>query len=403
MFSTRITLVVLTLSLIAVPATADETPVPPADPAPTDAPEPGGEMELPPPPPPKVGFKKGFFLESPDGKFGIKIGGRIQLRFTYENTGGEPEANFSLPRVRFKFSGHVFDSRVSYKFQLDWGKGGVSLKDALVDIKAHEMAVVRLGQFKVPDSRQFIASSTKQHFVDRSITNAEFSVDRDVGIMVMSDWKNAPFEYAVGIWNGTGDDGRLSGDVTVDPATGEGSIESGKVSNVPDLPNPLFLARLGAHSPKFDGYNESDIKGSTPGFAVGGSVYINFDADDDDDASMGGTVDWAFKAMNFSHTGAVFIKAEQDGAEFTDLALSNIGVFASVAYAIKGRVQPAFRFARLFPPGENNDTTELLGGVTVFLFGDNVKWATDAGALLSEAADGSDVAAQVRTQFQLDF
>jgi hypothetical protein len=66
-------------------------------------------------------------------------------------------------------------------------------------------------------------------------------------------------------------------------------------------------------------------------------------------------------------------------------------------------VQPAFRFARLFPPGENNDTTELLGGVTVFLFGDNVKWATDAGALLSETADGSDVAAQVRTQFQLDF
>jgi hypothetical protein len=356
-----------------------------------------------PPPKPLVGFRKGFFMTSPDGKFGIKLGGRLQLRWSYERSSSDHEVNFSLPRVRFKFSGHVFDETIKYKFQMDWGEGGVSLKDALVDLKADDMVVVRLGQFKVPDSRQFIASSTKQHFVDRSITNKAFSVDRDVGVMLMSDWKKAPVEYAVGIWNGTGDDGLLSGDVTVDPATGEGAIDSGEVSNVPDLPNPLVLARFGAHTPGFDGYNEADYTDSAPGAGFGGSIYVNFDADDTDDASMGGTVDWSVKAKNFSHNGAVFIKADQDGDGFDDMALSNIGVFASVAYAIEGRVQPAFRFARLLPPGDNNDTTEILGGVTVFIFGDNVKWALDAGAIVTETATGDEATAQIRTQFQLDF
>jgi len=394
---------VLASLLIALPASAEEPA--PEEPAPEEPvpEEPAPEAKAAPLPPPKVGFKKGFFITSPDGKFGIKLGGRAQFRFTYEAGGDEHEAAFSLPRVRFKFSGHAFDESLEYKFQIDFGKGGVNLKDAYIDIKAHQMAIVRLGQFKVPNSRQGLASSSKQQLVDRSITNKAFGLDRDVGIMLMSDYKKAPVEYSVGIWNGTGDSGSLSGDVTVEPLTGEGTIDSGKFSNVPDLPNPLFNARFGAHSPGHDGYSESDHKTSEPGVGFGGGVWINFDADDDDDASMGGNVDWSVKAKGFAHNGAVYIRADQDGEELSDLALSNIGVHASVGYTIKGKVQPVFRFARLLPPGEDNDTTELLGGVNVYLFGDNVKWATDAGAILSETGGGAETAVQVRTQFQLDF
>ena len=60
-------------------------------------------------------------------------------------------------------------------------------------------------------------------------------------------------------------------------------------------------------------------------------------------------------------SGAVTIDAEQDGAEFTDMSLSSVGVFASVGYATSGRVQPVFRFARLLPPGDDNDTTSCSG------------------------------------------
>jgi len=396
----RTPLTVLLTAALAAPALADEpTPQPDEGPPVEVVPE-----EAPAPlPPPKVGFEKGFFITSPDGRFGIKLGGRAQFRFTYVNDAGEHGANFSLPRVRFKFSGHAFDEILKYKFQIDFGKGGVNLKDAYVDVRADEMAIVRLGQFKVPNSRQGLASSTKQQLVDRSITNGAFGLDRDVGIMLMSDYKTAPIEYAVGIWNGTGDSGSLSGDVTVAPLTGAGTIDSGKFSNVPDLPNPLFNARVGVHTPGHDGYAESDHETSEPGVGVGGGVWINFDADDDDDASMGGNVDWSVKAKGFAHNGAVYVRADQDGEEFTDLALSNIGVHASVGYTIKGMVQPVFRFARLLPPGADNDTTELLGGVTVYFFGDNVKWATDAGAVITETTDGDETAVQVRTQFQLDF
>ena len=88
------------------------------------------------PAPPAVGYQKGFFIASPDGAFKITLNGRVQARFSFENSAGDPrgnEAQFSLPRVRIKFKGHAFDKRVTFALQMAFDKGGVSLKDALVD------------------------------------------------------------------------------------------------------------------------------------------------------------------------------------------------------------------------------------------------------------------------------
>jgi hypothetical protein len=394
----RIAALLSTLLLPSLAAAGEPASTEPTEP---EAPE-ALEATVEAPPPPVVGFKNGFFIRSPDGRFGILFGGKIQARFTYSNTDGEHRAAFSLPRVRFKFSGHLFDDRIRYKLSIDFGKGGVNLKNAWVDLRADPWAIVRVGQFKVPNSRQLLTSDSKQHFVDLAITDKAFGLDRDLGVMLLNDWKKSEFEYAIGVWNGTGDGGRLGGDVTVDPATGEGEIDSGKFNNVPSLPNPLVVVRVGGHTPGHDGYSESDLADSDFGVGVGGSVYIRFDADDDD-ASVGGNVDWSLKVKGFSHVGAVYIRADQNGEGLADLELSNIGVHASVAYAIKGRVEPTVRYARLLPPGDSNDTQEILGGVTVYFFKNNVKWATDGGAVIQESTDGTSVTARFRTQLQLDF
>jgi hypothetical protein len=393
---------------------------PPSDPAPpppaAEQPAPAPVAELPPPPPapeppapppkPVVGFKKGFFIATPDDKFKLTLGGRIQFRFEYENLDGDPrtdQAAMSLPRMRFKMGGHLFDPRLQFKVQIDFAKGQVSLKDAFIDFEASDWAIITFGQLKTPYSRQFIASSTKQHFVDRAITHKAFAPDRDIGLMLSSDPKAVPLEYAIGLFNGTGDVGRWSGSVLVDPTTGEGDLLSGHASNVPELPDPLVVVRAGVHTPDFDGFDESDIDNSPFGMGVAGGVYLDFDADDDDDGALGASVDFVLKSHGFSAVAALYLAAEQSGAEFNEQTLTSIGGHASVAYAIKGRVEPAFRYARVSAVDATSDTQEILGGVSVFIFKHNIKWVADAGALIHSSPSGSTVDARFRTQLQLDY
>ena len=396
----------LALGLLApLPASAGKGDPPP----PADTSEPAEEPPTAaptPPPPPVVGFKKGFFIASPDDAFRLVLGGRIQVRFAYENLDGSPrthEAAVYLPRMRFKMSGHLFDKRIKFKTQIDFAKGQVSLKDAFIDLKPDQWAIVRLGQFKTPYSRQFLISSTKQHFVDRAITHKAFAPDRDIGLMLHNDWKKSPLEYAVGIFNGTGESGSWSGDVLVDPATGEGELLSAKASNVPDLPNPLVVLRVGGHSPGFDGYSESDIGNSDFGFGVGGGAYFAFDADDDDDGALGGNIDFALKGKGLSTAGAFYLAAVQDGAAPSDLRLDEVGGHISVAYAIASTVEPAVRYAVVSAVDGSDTTHEILGGLSVFFFKHNIKWVVDGGAIVAAASGSSAVDARIRTQFQLDF
>ena len=390
------------LLVLAPPAVGHADPADDSDPSPAAEPAP---RTAPAPPPPVVGFKKGFFIATPDGAFRLTLGGRVQFRFTYENLATQPartsEAAFELPRVRFKMGGHLFDERIAFAFQMDFAKGQVSLKDAYVDIFANDLVVLRLGQFKTPYSRQFIASSTKQHFVDRAITHAAFAPDRDIGIMVHSDGKATPFEYAVGLFNGTGDAGAFSGSVQVD-SSGGGELLSAKQSNVPDVPDPMLVARVGAHTPGFDGYGESDLDNSEVGVGVAGGVYLDFDADDDGDGNLGGHVDFALKARGFSTTGALYVAAVQSGATFGEQGFHSVGGHVSVAYAIRGLVEPALRVSRI-TDASSAHTTELLAGVTAFFFKHNVKWVVDGGAVVETAGGSATVDARVRTQFQLDY
>ncbi|MBT8491550.1 MAG: OprO/OprP family phosphate-selective porin, partial [Deltaproteobacteria bacterium] len=65
---------------------------------------------------------------------------------------------------------------------------------------------LRVGQYKIPYSRQRVISSGALQLVDRSIANAEFTLDRDIGFDLRS--KNLLglnlLRYYVGVYNGEG-------------------------------------------------------------------------------------------------------------------------------------------------------------------------------------------------------
>jgi hypothetical protein len=71
---------------------------------------------------------------------------------------------------------------------------------------------------------------------------------------------------------------------------------------------------------------------------------------------------------------------------------------------LAGIYQPALRVALVDPDGDDNNTTEITGGFSVYAFKHGFKWQTDVGALIGQVA-GADSTTDLlaRTQLQLSW
>lgn len=401
------------LSLLALlgttPALAQDAPVAPA-PAPDPAPmiDPPIAPESPPVPPaeiePLAGYDKGFFIRSADELFALKLQGRVQARFTYEVVeDGDDASAFEIARARLKGSGHAFSEDIEYMFQFDFGKGNVTLKDFIVDYELGARTYLRAGQWKRPFSRQQITSSGSLELVDRSITDKAFGGGRDIGVAIHNDYDAAPagIEWVAGVFNGTGDKPVFSGDVVVDPVTGEGEVVGGGFSNVPDMLAPMIVTRLGWNSAAKEGYKEADFKGGPLRWGVGASGLVEFDADDDDDSSVRGEIDYYAKVEGVSTTGGLYVATAQDDTDFADQSYDAVGFHVQGGYMIDDTFQPVVRLAMVAPDGDDNNTLELAGGLSLYKFEHGFKWQTDATLLSHEGTSTTDFL--IRTQLQLSF
>lgn len=358
----------------------------------------------PTPLPVTAGYDKGFFIKSADEPFKLNLGGRLQARFTWAGLQEEPnEAFFSIPRARFHMKGYAFTKDLTYKFQADFGKGFTSLKDFYAQYAfIPKVLELRVGQFKRPFARQQINSSGKLEFVDRAITDKSFEAGRDIGFMVSDNYEKSPeFEYALGLFNGTGAAPWFSGKAD------EGRV-SGKFTNVPDRFRPALVFRVGYNYGGIKGYSEPDLEGGGFRLAVGGSGMADFDVNDEA-SDIRGELDFILKYEGLSVSSAVFLSTNQTGAEFFEQKYAKFGLYAQLGYVINGLVQPVLRYALVAPNSENNpdgigDTTEATGGVSLYFFKNKFKWQTDAGLLMVQKDDApTQKDYVVRSQLQLTF
>ena len=154
--------------------------------------------------------KKGFEFQSRDGKFLMQLGSRVQLRYSYPQEGDslEPspnESSFRVRRARLKIGGHGYEPWLKYYFEYDWPS--VSLLDWRVDVARFKWAILRVGQWKVEYNRERVDSSGNQQFVERSIVNAPFTLDRQVGARLGGHLFEDTLAYAiynVGVFTGLG-------------------------------------------------------------------------------------------------------------------------------------------------------------------------------------------------------
>lgn len=173
---------------------------------------------------PAISFKKGIGITSPDSSFTLNFRFRMQNRAVYNTVSEEDfsaaDVEARVRRLRLRMDGYIFDPKLSYLIQLSFSRGDMDwavrqnsavnespnlVRDAAVFYRPNKIFTVIFGQTKLPGNRQRVISSGDQQFMDRSIVNAAFNIDRDFGLQVHSFSHIGKFHYIAKAALTTGD------------------------------------------------------------------------------------------------------------------------------------------------------------------------------------------------------
>jgi Phosphate-selective porin O and P len=149
-----------------------------------------------------AGWDKGFFLASADGNFKLKLSGQVQVRWAwrYDDASGNDthRHGFENSRTKLFFDGNVVDPSWTYRVNGRFSRstGTFALEDAWIKKSFDGGWYVRGGQYKLPFNREELVSSSKQLFVERSVINEAFNLDRGQGIEAGWEGDNIRFALA---------------------------------------------------------------------------------------------------------------------------------------------------------------------------------------------------------------
>lgn len=158
---------------------------------------------------PYFSYGMGLGIMSPDSLYKLNIRFRMQNRVaTQFNRGRAESLDARVRRLRLRFEGHVYNPRIFYVIQLSFSIGDMGItedelvpnviRDAMILYQVTDKFRLGFGQTKLPGNRQRVNSSGDMQLVDRSIVNAVFNIDRDVGVQAFYNgdlYKN--FKYVL--------------------------------------------------------------------------------------------------------------------------------------------------------------------------------------------------------------
>ncbi len=148
-------------------------------------------------------FGKGIFnLMGKDSTWSMKIAARIQLlgsvAWEKEPGGGlvDPASNMLVRRARLKFDGFAVSPKLKYKIELGLSNRDMAgqseftqnaprmILDAVVMWNFYRNFELWAGQTKLPGNIERVISSGNLLLVDRSLLNANYNIDRDIGLQL---------------------------------------------------------------------------------------------------------------------------------------------------------------------------------------------------------------------------
>ena len=148
----------------------------------------------------KPDFGTGLKYTSPDTTFYVKANFRMQnlLVVTYDDVNNLSSSQFLIRRSRIKLDGFAFPKNLKYKVELGLsnrdmstnredgnGRGASRLiLDAVIQWQFSKHWSLWAGQTKLPGNRERVSSSGDLQFVNRSLLNSRYTLDRDAGLQL---------------------------------------------------------------------------------------------------------------------------------------------------------------------------------------------------------------------------
>jgi hypothetical protein len=342
----------------------------------------------------------------------------------FENNGNKTETNALVRRSRLKLDGFVHNEKWVYKFEMglsnrDIGasadfaqsnSGSKLILDAVVKYQAHKNLQLWFGQTKLPGNRERVISSQKLQFVDRSLVNSNYTLDRDMG--VQAHYKGNIGKSVV----------KLKGSVSL----GEGrNITKGNYGGL-DYTGRLEYLPFGEFTSKGD-YFGSDLKREQkPKLAFGFTYDLNKDA-----SRQGGQlkdfvkdtlgndfftdlstlfIDAIFKYKGLSIQGEYANKLGDDRVENGTINpglmyRTGSGINFQMGYLLKNNVEIAGRYTSITPDDFSSlsEVTEYTLGFSRYIVGHKLKIQTDFRMTEAAASLNLDPAFGWRFQVELGF
>ena len=154
----------------------------------------------------RVVWKDALCLETTDGMFKLKIGGRIQSdwgvvaadrRVARSLDVARTETGTEFRRARLYISGTIYDT-LGFKAQYDFADGEPEFQDVYLSISGVPFVeTVLTGHFKEPFSLEELTSSNNMTFMERGLPNA-FSPSRNTGIAMYHLYLDERIYWGVG-------------------------------------------------------------------------------------------------------------------------------------------------------------------------------------------------------------
>jgi phosphate-selective porin OprO/OprP len=375
----------------------------------------------------EISFGKGLLnYVAKDNTFSVKFAPRFQSRFNtvWSHDGseyGDAKHSFLVRRARLKFSGWAYSPKLKYKLEISLSNkdlGGANsftnnaprqLLDAVIMWNFAPNWSLWAGQTKLPGNIERVVSSSSLQFIDRSILNSKFNLDRDTGIQL----------HHKSTWGST--------IVTKEKfalSQGEGrNVTTGNLGGL-QYTARFELLPFGEFTKKGD-YFESDLqRESNPKLMLGYTYNLNNDAVKTRSGSGSymtiptgfyqtnittAFVDLVFKYRGWSVLSEIAersaespIVTQADGIPTGDIVNTGQAVNAQIGYLFNNNVEVAGRFSSI-----NYDNVvgkaspkQYTLGVSKYIVGHKLKVQAD---LTKSVLDDQDEEVMLRTGFEFHF
>ncbi len=141
---------------------------------------------------PNVAVGNGISFQPQNKSFKLTMRIRMQnlVSIGFNQSFQAREVDAQVKRLRLRFDGYIYSPKLTYSVQLGFSpydtralpNGNTNIvRDAMVYFVPNSTWNIGFGQTKLRTTRARLNSSSALQFIDRSIVNSEFNIDRDFG------------------------------------------------------------------------------------------------------------------------------------------------------------------------------------------------------------------------------